>query len=504
MNMLQFVTPILTIWTAGNERDNSHIRPPAVAGQFYPDSAGILKLAIEKFIEDALPPQAENPLAIVVPHAGYIYSGQIAADGWNQTRNAQYDTIILLGTNHTTPNLYKIALYPPEGGFQTPLGTAIIDAELTATLLSFPDCVMDKAPHSREHSVEVQIPFAQTLFPQAKIVAAIVGDPDVERCTRFGKVLASALKNRRALIVASSDLSHYPSAKDAEELDLKTLEAITTLEPETLRTAIRSQMIRRIPNLSTCACGEAPIMVAMAAAHEMGATEGKIISHAHSGNIPIGERDRVVGYGAVLIAGGYDKMSAEDLVPKDKTELIPLSDRKYLLKLARETINRFLTVKMTPLPRLSTPIRRERHGVFVTLKKKGGLRGCIGRMIPDRPLAELVAAMALEAAFEDPRFKPVTLKEVPDLEMEISVLTPMKRVSGHTDIIVGRDGVMLQKGGRSAVFLPQVATEQGWQRDEMLSHLSMKAGLSADAWKSDTIFSTFQAIVFSESEIESS
>ena len=502
MDMLQFVTPILTIWSAGNERDGSQIRPPAVAGQFYPESASILKLAIEKFLEDALPAQGKNPFAIVVPHAGYIYSGQIAADGWNQTRNENYDTIVLLGTNHTTPNLYKIALYPG-GGFQTPLGTAVIDRETTAELVSSsPDCVLDKTPHNREHSVEVQIPFAQILFPNAKIIAAIVADADAEKCTRFGKTLASTLKKKRALIVASSDLSHYPSAKDAEEVDLKTLDAVTTLDSEKLQTAIRSQTVRRIPNLSTCACGEAPIMVAMAAAKEMGATEGRIISYAHSGNIPIGERNRVVGYGAVLIAAGYVEMTAGDAVPDVTDATISPADRKYLLKLARETINRFLRVKMVPLPRLSTPMRRERQGVFVTLKKKGDLRGCIGRMIPDRPLAELVVAMALESAFEDLRFKPVTLQELPDLEIEISVLTPMKRVSGQADIIVGRDGVMLQKGGISAVFLPQVATEQGWEKDEMLAHLSMKAGLPADAWKKDTIFSTFQAIVFSENEVQ--
>jgi AmmeMemoRadiSam system protein A len=141
-----------------------------------------------------------------------------------------------------------------------------------------------------------------------------------------------------------------------------------------------------------------------------------------------------------------------------------------------------------------------KRGVFVTLKKRGNLRGCIGRMVPDRPLAELVGAVALESAFEDPRFNPVTLRELPDLEVEISVLTPMQRVAGADDIVVGRDGALLQKGGRSAVFLPQVATEQGWTRDEMLDHLSMKAGLPADAWRDNTAFSTFQAIVFSEKD----
>jgi AmmeMemoRadiSam system protein A len=239
-------------------------------------------------------------------------------------------------------------------------------------------------------------------------------------------------------------------------------------------------------------------MAAMAASREMGAVGGKIISYAHSGNIPIGERDRVVGYGALLMAADYAPPAEK--TSDDATDDLSFADRKYLLSLARETIDRFLAVKMTPLPRLSTQARRMKRGVFVTLKKRGNLRGCIGRMVPDRPLAELVGAMALESAFEDTRFNPVTLRELPDLEVEISVLTPMQRVAGAGDIVVGRDGVLLQKGGRSAVFLPQVATEQGWTRDEMLDHLSMKAGLPADAWRDNTAFSTFQAIVFSEKD----
>ena len=155
---------------------------------------------------------------------------------------------------------------------------------------------------------------------------------------------------------------------------------------------------------------------------------------------------------------------------------------------------------MVPLPRGMSPAAMERRGVFVTLKKHGELRGCIGRMVPDRPLATLVGAMALQAAFEDPRFRPVTLDEVPKLEVEISVLTPMKPVLGPSEIVVGRDGVLLQKGGRSAVFLPQVAPEQGWQRDEMLDNLARKAGLPDKAWREGARFSTFQALVFSEAE----
>jgi AmmeMemoRadiSam system protein B/AmmeMemoRadiSam system protein A len=508
MTILQFGIPIValslgvaTTGMAGKD-GGGEVRPPVVAGQFYPESATVLKLAVEKFMEDALPPQAKKPLAIVVPHAGYIYSGQICADGWNQVRGGAYDVVVLLGTNHTTPDLRKIALYPG-GGFRTPLGTAKVDGDLTAALLAAsPECALDKGPHVREHSVEVQVPFVQVLFPQAKIVAAIVGEADAALCTRFGNALASVLKGRRAVIVASSDLSHYPSAKDAETADMKTLEAVATLDPVALHTAVQAQMARRIPNLSTCACGEAPIMAAMAAAKAMGATGGKIVSYANSGNLPIGERERVVGYGAVVLAADLKKETpaVRPAAAMAAEGSIGPADRKYLLGLARETISRYLTMKMVPLPRLSSPILREPRGVFVTLKKRGDLRGCIGRMVPDRPLAELVGAMALQSAFEDPRFSPVTLRELADLEIEISVLTPMKPVSGPNDIVVGRDGVLLQKGGKSAVFLPQVAPEQGWGRDEMLNHLSQKAGLPSGAWRDGASFLTFQAIVFGEAE----
>lgn len=473
------------------------VRPPAVAGRFYPEAAGVLRLAVEKFLQDAIPALAREPVAIVVPHAGYVYSGQICADGYNQVRGRPYETVVILGTNHTAPGLRKIALYSGEG-FRTPLGTAAVDRAVVVDLIaSSPDCVEDAGPHSREHSVEVQVPFVQVLFPQAKIVPAIVGAADPALAERFGAALAKALAGKKALVVASSDLSHYPSADDAAEVDGRVLSAAATMNLEALRAAIREQMARRIRGLDTCACGEAPIMAAMAAARSLGAKAGRVVSYAHSGDVPIGERGRVVGYGAVLFAA--DEPAQAPVPPAASPDGgLTAGDKKGLLSLARETISRFLTVQMVPLPRGFSPAAREQRGVFVTLKKHGNLRGCIGRMVPDRPLATLVGAMALQSAFEDPRFRPVTLEEVPKLRIEISVLTPMKAISGPEEIVVGRDGVLLQKDGRSAVFLPQVAPEQGWNRDEMLDHLAMKAGLPAGAWRQGARFSTFQALVFGE------
>ncbi len=394
-------------------KGGGEIRPPVVAGKFYPESAAVLKAAIEKFMNSAAPAQAQKPLAIVVPHAGYIYSGQICADGYNQVRGGAYEVVVILGTNHTAPDLRKIALYPG-AGFRTPLGTVPVDEELVAALIAAsPDCKADKAPHVREHSIEVQIPFIQFLFPRAKIVPAVVGMADVGLYTRFGAALAKVLKGKKALIVASSDLSHYPSAADAEIVDRKTLAAVASLDPTALQNTIQAQMARRIRGLDTCACGEAPIMAAMAAAKALGAKGGRVVSYANSGDVPIGDRERVVGYGAVVFTAGPEKDKAVSEMPAAADQTLSPTDKKALLAFARETISRYLTTQMVPLPRGFSPAALEPRGVFVTLKKRGHLRGCIGRMVPDRPLATLVGAMALQAAFEDPRFRPVTLRSCP-------------------------------------------------------------------------------------------
>lgn len=284
-----------------SQAQNDDVRPPAVAGQFYPESQSMLRAAVEEFLADALPVRVSNPLAIVVPHAGYIFSGQIAADAFKQVSRQKYDLIVILGTNHTAPEFRKIAIHPGSG-FRTPLGVARIDREAAAALIAAdPDCVLDKSVHEREHSVEVQLPFIQVLFPAAKIVPVIIGTPNVNLCSRFGLALAKVIRNRRALVVASSDLSHYPSYDDAVAADRQTLEALVTLDPAVFHAKAQSLRKRSIPNLYTSACGEAPVLAAMTAAKSLGATRGTVVSYANSGDISVGDRDRVVGYGAVVL-----------------------------------------------------------------------------------------------------------------------------------------------------------------------------------------------------------
>jgi AmmeMemoRadiSam system protein B/AmmeMemoRadiSam system protein A len=479
------------------------VRPPAVAGQFYPADPGHLSGAIEAYMEDAHPPSGERPLALIAPHAGYIYSGQIAADAYKQAAGFAYELIVILGTNHTRPLFDGVSFYDGVG-YRTPLGVARIDRRTTEALLQAdPSFTFEPAVHEREHSVEVQVPFVQTVFPGTKIVAAIVGSPAPDLTERLGRVLAALLSGRKALIVASSDLSHYPGAEDAYAADSALLEAMVTLNPEAVRATIEEEMRRGRPGLVTCACGEGPLLVALQAAKRLGATSARVISYAHSGDTAVGSPDRVVGYGAVALASGpavKDTASLQRPLVAEADVPLDGGDKAAMLALARETIHRYLTTETTPLARGFAPTLNRKQGAFVTLEKHGELRGCIGHMAEDRPLCQVVGAMALQAAFNDRRFSPLRWDEWQEIEIEISLLTPFRKVPGPEAIVVGRDGVVIKKSGRSAVFLPQVATEQGWNLEEMLAHLCRKAGLPQDAWRQGAEFSTFQAVVFSESE----
>jgi AmmeMemoRadiSam system protein B/AmmeMemoRadiSam system protein A len=487
-------------------RATQGVRPAAQAGRFYPGDAAKLRAAVTAFMKEAAPPRAAHPLALVVPHAGYVFSGQIAADAFRQAAGDPIETVVILGTNHTKAAFDEVGVSPAEA-FQTPLGNAPVDGELRSRLLAeCRDCVLDEGVHAKEHSVEVQVPFVQVVFPEARILPLVVGADDEGLCQRFGQALARVLADRRALIVASSDLSHYPAAADADVLDHETLQAIASLDIERARRTLAAPPNRTIPRLATRACGAAPILAAMTAARALGATRGAILSYASSGRTSVsfgrgsGE-DRVVGYGAVAFTAGEIAPGAplEVGTPLPGTgEPIGLAERRQLLVFARETIRRVLETDTFPLPRGFGARLWQRQGVFVTLKKKDQLRGCIGRIPAEAPLAPLVGAMAYAAAFEDRRFSQLSASELPQVTIEISALTPPRDVKSAKEIVVGRDGVVLGKDGHSAVFLPQVATEMGWGRDEMLDRLCEKAGLAAGCWKAGARFSVFQAEVFHE------
>ena len=499
----QFLPLILLPATLGTGDGAAVPREPAVAGEFYPAEPARLESAVRGFLSDALPPRGEPPIALVLPHAGYIFSGQIAADGWRQAMTGTYDLVVLLGTNHTVPEFRGVSIYAGPG-FRTPLGVAEVDTRLASDLIAAdPEFVFDPAPHLREHSIEVQVPFVQVAFPGVKILPAIVGRPDPDLCERFGKALARAVGSRKVLVVASSDLSHYPAYDDARSSDASILTAIASLDASALRRAIGVEMRKGRPNLETCACGEAPILAAIAAAKALGATRGVVVSRANSGDTAVGNRERVVGYGAVALGRGPvgADLSALTPVPTPPADA-PLgpADKRALLAFARRSIERFLAGGTAPLARGLPPVADRKQGVFVTLTKHGELRGCIGHMGVDLPLGQATGMVALDAAFSDQRFPPLEPSELHEIDIEVSVLTPLVHVSGSDAIKIGEDGVVIRKAGRSAVFLPEVPVEQGWDKTALLAHLCVKAGLPIDAWTSGAEFYTFHSIHFRESD----
>jgi MEMO1 family protein len=485
----------------GNSK-SPDVRPAAVAGKFYPADPQKLKLAVQQFLQGSTEIPMEIPIALIVPHAGYVYSGQIAADAYRQVMGRSYDVIVVLGTNHTTGDFRGISV-GDYNAFHTPLGDVPVDEEITTALLAEnKDCTRSRAVHVDEHSIEVQLPFLQVLFPKARIVPAVIHPPDYGLCIRFGETLAKVLKNRKALIVASSDLSHFPDYKDTARVDRQTLEAIASLDTSRIASILR---VLNVPKLDTRACGEAPILSGITAAKALGVTRAIVAGYTNSGDIPNGDRSRTVGYGAVVLATGKGPSDTAILNrPEAPLSAVPLqnSEKKALLAFARETIFRYLSTQMVPLPRSFSARMSFPQGAFVTLKKNGQLRGCIGHMAEDIALGQTVGAMALQAAMHDPRFAPLELSELNRLEIEISVLTPMKPIASTDEIVIGRDGVLLSKAGTSAVFLPQVAVENKWSKSEMLDNLCMKAGLATGCWKRDAKFQIFQADVFSESQFK--
>lgn len=479
------------------------IREPAFAGQFYPADSSKLSKSIQYFLDAAETIKTDKPIALIAPHAGYVYAGQIIADAYNQAKAYKYDLVIILGTNHTTAGFDRIGIYPGSS-FETPLGKSDVDTSLAHQLVeSNSDCVFNEDVHAKEHSIEVQLPFIQRLFPNAKILPAVIGTPDYDMCIKFGRTLAGLIKDKNVLIVASSDLSHYPEYEDAVNVDKNTLDAAASLDTRKLKDIIESQMDKDINNLVTCACGEGPILAAMSAAKELGVIRGSVVSYANSGNSLIGNKKKVVGYGAVIFSKNNTQIKV--VIPESSNEDIKFelndADKKALLSFARRTIGQYLESETLPLARGFSPVLQLDLGAFVTLRINGELRGCIGYMREDMPLCEVVGSMAIQSAFNDQRFSPLSLDELQKSEIEISVLTPAKPIGNYTEIVLGRDGVVIKKGGRQAVFLPQVAAEMNWDREELLDNLCRKAGLLPDDWK-DAQLLTFQAQVFEESQFK--
>jgi AmmeMemoRadiSam system protein B/AmmeMemoRadiSam system protein A len=466
----------------------SIIRRPAVAGQFYPGDPDELRSVVDGYLAQAVK-VGPDPAALISPHAGYVFSGHVAAQAFKQAEGVDYDGIVVLGTNHTDPGARGCAIWP-EGAYTMPMGDVPVDSELAHALMDASDRVtFQRSAHLMEHSIEVQLPFLQRVQPGKKFVPIIVAEPTLVNCEALANALASTLKDRKALVVASSDLSHYPRYKDAVRVDRASLAAIASLDPMALQASLEDYMSEGIPDLHTCMCGEGPIMTTMLYARAIGAEQVDMLKYANSGDVAYGDKDRVVGYGAVRFAKG-------------SAPLLSAEDKQTLLHLTRQTLNDYLGKGKLPEFKTDSPALLQPRATFVTLRARetGELRGCRGEVIARQPLVESVMNMAVASATDDPRFMPVTINEVPELHIEISALTPMKPIKPE-EVVVGRHGLMIVKGYNSGLLLPQVPVEQGWDREEFLRGLCHKAWLPPNAWKDkDAQLYGFEAQVWGEEE----
>ena len=496
--LITLIIPLMNIFGQGSGRD----RQAVVAGSFYPAGSDRLRSDLAGYFASAARPLPVTQVrALIVPHAGYVYSGRTAAAGFASVpAEAYYDNIFLIGVSHRYG--FEGAAVFTSGNLVTPLGTLRVNREVGEKLKSTNKWFIEKdEAHGPEHSLEVQLPFIQYhLRNVPTIVPILTGTTN----TTILKAIASGLQpwfNDRNLFVISSDFSHYPSYEDACKVDKLASDAILKGDPDIFLKTIRSIESSGTDNLATAMCGWPAGLVLL---YLIQNSEGLVIrnvGYTNSGDSPHGGRDEVVGYNAIVVekkaAGGKNASAPQafSLTPEEQ---------KTLLGIAREAISARLkgarpaSVESARLtPRLKEPL-----GAFVTITKEGDLRGCIGRFTSPDPLWEVVGDMALEAAFGDPRFPTLTSTEYPAIQIEISVLGPMKKIGDISEIKIGKHGIYLKKGPRSGTLLPQVAEERGWSVEQFLGYCARdKAGIGWDGWKDkDTEIFVYEAYVFGEQE----
>jgi hypothetical protein len=468
-------------------------RYPAVSGQFYPANGDELELEILKYKISAVPKQYNEVRAIICPHAGYVFSGKIAASGFNQIdADKTYTRIFILTSSHY--DYFEGASVYCDGDYQMPYGKVTVDKSFCKKLtIDFPEIFTENPfPHFKEHGVEVQLPFLHyALNTDYKIVPIIIGTSNTHICNRIASVLKPYL-NSENLFVISSDFSHYPAYLDAKKIDAHTKNSILANDPETLLNTLSENSKKQIPNLATSLCGWTSVLTLLYMTSQNDAIEYHAIDYCNSGDIKLyGETDRVVGYWSIAVT--------ETQLNKEVLFLYE-TEQATLLEIARDTIElhcrKHAKVELNATNFSQT--LKSKCGVFVTLHKKGKLRGCIGMIKSEMPLYQTVQDMALSAAINDNRFEPVKMEELDDIDVEISILSPFNIINNIKEIIPGKHGIFIEKGHHSGLFLPQVATESGWSLDDFLGHCSRdKAGLDWDGWKSANIY-TFTTFVFGE------
>jgi AmmeMemoRadiSam system protein B/AmmeMemoRadiSam system protein A len=468
------------------------IRESVIAGSWYPGNPQQLTREILQYVREAAAEPVEGELkALIVPHAGYMYSGGVAAYAYKLLQEQSFDRVLVIAPSHRA-HFQGSSIYPL-GGYRTPLGVVPLDRELVDELLQHADSIRYvPQADAQEHSLEIQLPFLQVMLKDFHLTPIVMGNQSLANCQDLAAAISQACRGRRVLLVASSDLSHFHTYGEAGRLDQIVIDQLQAYDPQGLDEAL---------SRGDCeACGGGPMITVLLAARQLGATKVKILRYANSGDIT-GDKHSVVGYlSAAVVDNPGGKRGADSSRRKNKVGVdlgLSEEEKAALHAIANNAIRTRLSKAATedeppPLPRL-----QELRGAFVCLKIKGVLRGCIGCLQARGPLYRVVGDMAVQAAFCDPRFAPLSSEELEQIDLEISVLTPFQDIQSPEEIEVGRHGILVHKGSQSGLLLPQVATEYGWDRIQFMEWTCQKAGLPKDAWKDpDTRIQIFSADVF--------
>ncbi|MCX5632423.1 MAG: AmmeMemoRadiSam system protein B [Phycisphaerae bacterium] len=519
---------LLTATNAATEKQT--VFNSTLAGRWYSDDANILKKEVSRLFQtstSSVEPKsdikpANDIIALILPHAGYQYSGRTAAMGI-QSLGRQYKRIIVIGPSHNMP--MEVLSVPQETVYQTPMGQVAIDVEFVNKLLKHPQFQVIPQANQPEHSTQIQVPLLQYAQKDFKLVLIVAGQCSTQTITKAASILSS-LVDKDTLVIASSDFVHYgpnygyvPFKENVQEgiknLDMGAYKYIEKLDS--------NGFMEYREKTGATICGYIPIAILLSTFDK--SSQAHLINYSTSGQLT-GDFTNSVSYFSIAFSGKWQTSAhstgsgqASSVEPKsspvksasvkataDKQENnnsgLTEEDKKQLLDFARKSIVYFLDKhEMPDVPDSNISERlKEPRAAFVTLKENNQLRGCIGDIFPRQPLYKSVISNAVNAAVEDPRFYPVGKNELKDITIEISALTAPKPIASYQEIRIGIDGVVLKKSGYSAVFLPQVAPEQKWSREEMLNNLSLKAGLPADGWKDGASFLVFQAEVFGETE----
>jgi AmmeMemoRadiSam system protein B/AmmeMemoRadiSam system protein A len=468
------------------------IRRPAVAGAFYPAGKEALESNLEALFERATPKELKGRVrCLIVPHAGYSYSGEVAASGYKSIpRDAEYSNIFIIAPSHR--EYFEGASVYSIGNYMTPLGEVPVNRTIAGELIRNNRFIrFNPLAHDREHSIEVQLPFMQFYFDRLPpIVPVVIGSSSVSTARELATALLPYFTPEN-LFVISTDFSHYPEYQDAVRLDRLTADGILTNDPKQFYAALQKNISSGVENLATPCCGWSSVLTLLYMSELDKSLHFTPVVYRNSGDTPIGERDRVVGYWA--IAGHED-------TPDQQQFLLNEQDKQTLLGLSRETLETYLNTRKVPevVPSVLPGVLRQTAGAFVSLYKHGELRGCIGSFFPEEPLYRVVQEMTVASATRDTRFYPVDPGELGDISIEISVLTPLRKISSIDEFQMGRHGIYMIKDGRSGTYLPQVADQTGWNKEEFLGHCARdKAHIGWEGWKDADLF-VYEAIVFGE------